>query len=243
MTVAPQIVTPPAGIVLLNEVDHSYTIDGKPAPGVTSVIKEAGLADFRWVDDYYRERGSRAHKAMHFVGEHDLHLGSCPDEVVGYAISCANFLVVHNARPIAIERRVRSLHYWYAGTLDWIGLMDSCGDVKCCPRPFTDALTLLDWKTSKTFHPATAIQLISYADAWYEEASARVAEMGSEWLRKQLPQRRVCVLVAEDGGPARQKEYPAADHRTDRDTWRAALTCCAFRRRHHIASIYDDDAA
>jgi len=223
-------ITPPPGIVVMNDADHTYTIDGKPAPGVTSIIKEAGLADWRWVKDFYRDRGSRAHKAMHFMLDSDLDLGSCPDDVVGYVISAEDFLLRHNARTISAERRVRSLNFWYAGTLDWIGLMDSCDDRRCCPVPFRDAVTLLDWKTSLRFHPATAIQLVAYGDAWFEET-------------KQLPQRRICVLVAEDGGQAQQKEYPPTTLRADRETLRAALTCCAWRRRNNVASIYDDESA
>lgn len=220
----------PDVVIALSESDHTYTMNTRPAPGVTGVIKEAGLADWRWVKDYYRDRGSRAHKAIHYMIEHDLNLGTCPDEVLGYVISAADFLAAHNAETIAVERRVASVNYWYAGTLDWLGYLDACSERKCCPVPFRHALTMQDWKTSLTFHPATAIQTIAYADAWYEET-------------KELTQRRTCVLVAEDGGPARQKEYPPADHREDRETWRAALKCCGWRRRHRIASLYNDETA
>lgn len=215
--------------ILLDETDHSYTFDGRPTVGVTTIIKEAGLADWRFVHEFYRDRGSRAHKAIHFNIECDLDLNSCADDCVGYVISATDFLRAHSGRTIAVERRVGSVSLWYAGTLDWIGLMDSCRDVTCCPRPFRDALTLLDWKTSKQFHPATAIQTVAYADAYYEET-------------KSLVRRRICVLVDIDGGGARQREYDVRDHVRDRNAWRAALTCCAWRRENKVDSIYSDES-
>lgn len=227
-------VAQPATLIELRESDHSYKINGRPAPHVTSVIKESGLADWRWVKEYFRDRGSRAHKATHFMIEKDLDLGTCPEDVVGYVISAANFLTAHNAETVAVERRVASLNHFYAGTLDWLGYLDACQSKACCPRPFTHALTMQDWKTSLVLHPATAIQTIAYADAWYEMT---LAETG----KGQLPHRRTCVLLAEDGGPARHKEYPAAESREDRETWRAALKCCGWRKRHGQRSPYDED--
>jgi hypothetical protein len=211
--------------VVLNEADHTYTIDNKPAPGVTSVIEAAGLADWTFVHEFYRDRGSRAHKAVHYMVEHDLDLASCDDDTVGYVLSAEAYLQRHNARTVSVERRVCSRTLWCAGTLDWLGLMDACDIKQCCPVPYKDKLTLLDWKTSQRFHPATAIQTIGYADMLYEET-------------KKLIDRRLCVLLDAEGGHAHHVEYEHRNIRRDRETFRAAVLIAQWRRENKIVNLY-----
>lgn len=211
--------------VVLNEAEHTYTIDGRPAQGVTSAIEQAGLADWTFVHEFYRDRGSRAHRAVHYMVEHDLDLASCDDDVVGYVLSAERYLADHNGRTVSVERRVCSRILWCAGTLDWLGLMDSCSVKTCCPVKFKDLLTLLDWKTSQRFHPATAIQTIGYADMLYEET-------------KKLIARRLCVLLNVDGGPAQHVEYEHRNIRRDRETFRAAVLISQWRRENKIVNLY-----
>lgn len=218
----------PEAVAVLDVATHTYTIDGKPAAGVTSVIEAAGLADWTFVQEFYRDRGSRAHKAIHYMVERDLDLGACPDDVVGYVISASNFLEAHNAQTVSVERRVFSRMLWYAGTLDWLGDMDACADRACCPVRFKNKRSLIDWKSSRDFHPATAIQTIGYADALYEET-------------RKLVDRRACVLVDIDGGQARQHEYPHADNPRDRETFRAALVVANWRKANHVVNRYKRD--
>lgn len=211
--------------ITFDEAEHRYTIDARPAVSVTQAIEAGGLADWTFVQDFYRDRGSRAHKAIHYMVERDLDLGSCPDDVVGYVISAADFLTAHHARTVAVERRVCSRVYWYAGTLDWLGLMNACDDSGCCPVKFKDKTTLADWKTSRDFHPATAIQTCAYADAIFEET-------------RKLVDRRICVLVDGEGGKARQREYSHESNKRDREVFRAALLIDNWRRENKIVNLY-----
>lgn len=212
-------------VIELLEPEHKYTIDGKPAVSVTQTIEAAGLADWTFVQEFYRDRGSRAHKAIHFMVENDLDLGSCPDDVVGYVISAEKFLDAHAARTVSVERRVYSKIRWYAGTLDWLGYLSACANAACCPVKFNHKLSLVDWKTSRMLHPATAIQTVGYADALFEEDRI-------------LVDRRACVLVDGDGGAARQYEYAHKNINKDREVFRAALLISHWRRENNIVNLY-----
>lgn len=211
--------------VILREEDHSYTIDGTPAMSVTRIIEEAGLADWTFVQAYYMERGSLAHKAVQFMLESDFDLGSCPDDVVGYVFSAQAFVQAHNGRTECLERRVCSRVHWYAGTLDWFGLLDSCDDSGCCPQKFWDRQFLIDWKTSRVMHPATAIQTLAYGDALYEETGT-------------LYGRRACVLLDIDGGAAKFHVYDNRETQRDREVFRAALLIAKWRKEHKVINLY-----
>lgn len=215
----------PAAGIEFEEAEHRYRIDGNPVQSVTQVIEAAGLADWTFVHEFYRDRGSRAHKAVHFMIERDLDLGSCPDDIVGYVLSADQFLTAHSAQTEAVERRVASRVNRYAGTLDWLGVMSSCDQSACCPRKFRNKRTLLDWKTSRQLHPATAVQTIGYADALFEET-------------RMLVDRRVCVLLDGDGGPARQHEYEHGQNIRDREVFRAALVISHWRKENNVVNLY-----
>ena len=75
----------------------------------------------------------------------------------------------HSVRWISTERKIYSRCFKYAGTLDGMCRASSCDDPKCCPEPFKDRLTLVDWKTSNYLYLEFKMQVSAYQRAWEEE--------------------------------------------------------------------------
>ena len=78
------------------------------------------------------------------------------DEYAPYLAAYADFLADHLPRYLAIEQRVYSPTFGFAGTLDRVAIIDGrCG--------------VLDLKCTSRLHPETGLQLAAYQLAWNED--------------------------------------------------------------------------
>lgn len=75
----------------------------------------------------------------------------------------------HNVRWIYTEKKVYSIGYGYAGTMDGLCLADSCEDPQCCRSKFADKLCLADWKSSNELRVEYLLQTAAYQHAYEEE--------------------------------------------------------------------------
>lgn len=75
----------------------------------------------------------------------------------------------HNIRWISTEKKIYSLMFGYAGTMDGLCWVDSCQDPKCCRENFIDRLSVADWKTSNELYPEYLLQTAAYMQAYMEE--------------------------------------------------------------------------
>jgi hypothetical protein len=89
------------------------------------------------------------------------------------AASCCHALLgwmkAHNVRWVDAERKVYSKRYQYAGTLDAVAWTDSCTDLACCPEPYTNHLSVVDYKTSNHLYIEYLLQTAAYLQAILEE--------------------------------------------------------------------------
>jgi hypothetical protein len=102
-------------------------------------------------------------------------------------VAAIDWMARHNVRWIATERTIYSRRFRYAGTMDGTALIDSCDDQFCCPTPFKDRFSLVDWKSSNALRLEYVWQTAAYQQA-YEE------EMGEE-----IQDRWIIRLGKEDG--------------------------------------------
>ena len=88
-------------------------------------------------------------------------------------ISCVEgafqWMDAHNVRWLQTERKVCSLRWGYAGTMDGLCLCDSCSDPLCCPTPYKDRLSLVDFKSSNFLYVNYLMQTAGYVAALHEE--------------------------------------------------------------------------
>lgn len=201
MTVSPEV-----GITMLefDEAEHRYFVDGSELPSVTTILRRAGLVDFSYCTEYARERGSAAHRAIHFEMQDDLDWSRLSHTLAPYVTAARQCVTDLQCEIVAVERRVWHPTYRYAGTLDIL--------VRQGGR-----LTLIDWKTGDP-PPATALQLAGYAEA-YE------VESGGEKIRL----RYACRLFPD----GKYALTPYTD-RQDFRVFAAAITTAAWRLRHGL---------
>lgn len=87
-----------------------------------------------------------------------------------------SWMTKHNVRWRCTERKIYSRFHEYAGTMDGLALVDSCGDPLCCPHPFKDRLSLIDWKTSNYLYLEYLLQTAAYEFAYEEETREDVVD-------------------------------------------------------------------
>jgi hypothetical protein len=104
------------------------------------------------------------------------HLNTLPDDY--QAANCCeaaiDWMDYHNIRWIHTEKKVYSLQFGYAGTLDGLCIADSCDDDKCCRVAFKDRLSLADWKSSNQLNIEYLLQTAAYQQAYQEEYGVQI---------------------------------------------------------------------
>jgi hypothetical protein len=87
-----------------------------------------------------------------------------------------DWMLAHRVRWIATERKVYSRQYDYAGTEDGRAYVSGCGDPLCCPTPFEDVLSVIDWKSSNRLYDEYRFQTAAYEHADEEELGVDIKE-------------------------------------------------------------------
>ena len=138
--------------ITFDESTHTYTIDGKEVPSVTTVCRFLAYdqkSDKPWLARAAADRGTRIHEACAMID-----YGEDPDEdfeIAGYLKAYRRFLADYKPQWDGIEYMTGSIAAGIAGTIDRFGKMDG----KEC---------ILDIKTGSKMHtPMLTAQLTGYA--------------------------------------------------------------------------------
>lgn len=147
--------------LVFDEVRHFYSLDGKPIPAVSSILKSSALSDFSGIPLDVMERARDFGKAVHKACElHDLNTldPATLDSAIALSLEAwAKFKADVGAEVEEIEMPVYSKKLWVAGTLDRVVLIGG-------------KRILVDIKSSAAVYPAMKIQLAGYK-ILYEEMS------------------------------------------------------------------------
>ena len=121
------------------------------------VLMTAGREHFA-VSKQAREDGTAIHKVPEdILAGKELDVGAIErTEVKLGALAFLHFQSKYKLEPISLERKVFSIKYGYAGTVDYYGLLNG-------------KLTVLDWKSSKAIYEDYPLQVAGYANALVEE--------------------------------------------------------------------------
>ncbi|RST54133.1 hypothetical protein [Variovorax sp. DXTD-1] len=193
---------------------HRYYWDGKPVPGVTTIL--APLSDFAAVDPDVMRRASKFGTAVHYVCElvdtgEDLQHYDVDPALLPYVDAWRKFCAEWRVQWKLIEQRVYHPTLRYAGTLDRKGTLVAPGE----PEHRRHA-AVVDIKTSTNLYPSVGPQLAAYARADDPLNGAS--------------QRRYAVQLKGDGSYV-CKEYRDAD---DFATFSALLALRTWCSRHSI---------
>lgn len=133
---------------LYNDDQHVYTLDGRPLPSSTGILKAQGFIDTTWYNEDARLRGTYCHLACHLYDKGTLDYDALDDALKPYLDGYIRFIEETGFQ--VVESEVPRYHpqYLYAGTPDKTGAMNG-------------ADALVDLKTG-VIQPWTALQLASY---------------------------------------------------------------------------------
>lgn len=118
-----------------NEERHEYSVNGRIIPSVTQIISAVGLYEFDYVSRetlaIAAERGRIVHTCVEWYEKGELDESSIDPELTGYFEAYLDCRMVNSfPAPVAIEERVYSEQYGYAGTLDQEFPDDWLNDIK-----------------------------------------------------------------------------------------------------------------
>lgn len=139
------------------EQDHSYTLDGKPIPSVTTILKVLGGYEGIPLDVLNAKAaiGTAVHEVCSFHLLNTLDESTIHDKVAPYYKQFLRFLNESGIDICLTETQVFSRKYWYAGTLDIYGYLN-------------DVETLIDIKTCLDLHLPMGPQTAAYKQALEE---------------------------------------------------------------------------
>ena len=109
-------------MITFNAETHEYFYEGLKVPGVTKVLKNAGLIDFSMVPASILERAFKFGTAVHLATELDdrnnLDMATLDAPLLPYVNAWRKFKKDVGCKVLSIEERVYSGKYRYCGTLD-----------------------------------------------------------------------------------------------------------------------------
>lgn len=118
-------------MLTFDDREHRYYYDNVEVPGVSYILKTAGLSkDFTGVDPFYKERGIAVHSAIAFYLKGTLDRDSLDPIIVPFFEGFLRYWDEHRAGIVKIEQMGYSEEYNYAGTWD-LETEDMVIDWKC----------------------------------------------------------------------------------------------------------------
>jgi len=204
--------------LVFDEVQHRYTLDGKPLPSVTSVISTATADSI--LSNNFKAAGIRG-TAVHKVCE-KLNLGeqvniSALDEDIRRYVDGYNLFLQNGAYQVThSEQRIYSPTRYYAGTVDIIA-KDKKGNY-----------VVMDIKTSALVSPTASLQMAGYAGAIEELVKlGQIPDIPKNAKIKE----RIVIWLTGDG------KYQLVKYKDPNDysVFICHLVCYNWRRKHDIS--------
>lgn len=123
--------------LLIPEFDaeaHSFTVLGKPAPGVTTILRSCGIGVNSFWTQEGRELGQKTHKAIHYHAEGDLDCDSLDDAVKPRVEAYIRFCAEMQFKPDLIEQPLYRTNPVYCGIPDQVQFDRAVIDFKNGPH-------------------------------------------------------------------------------------------------------------
>jgi hypothetical protein len=158
---------------------HSFTVDGRKLPSVTTIINASIGVNPNWTQES-RDFGSAVHKAIHYYSEGDLDINSVDEAIKPRLEAYVKFCNDMQFKPDLIEQPLYHPTLFYAGIADQV---------------MTDSKIVVDFKTGQIL-PAHSIQTSAYANLllnpfMYERWTVQLCDNGKYKLethnRQDLP--------------------------------------------------------
>ncbi len=100
---------------------HTYSLDGRVVPGVTAILKQAGIIDDTWFNPEARDRGTAIHQAIHWHEHGSLDNSSIDSRIMPYFAAYLEFRKLAGFVPIHSEKILYCHRYDFACRIDVFG--------------------------------------------------------------------------------------------------------------------------
>lgn len=140
----------------MNDQPDKHLINGLEYERVTNVLKETGIIDCRWFDEFAAVRGTIVHDATALYDRKDLDMRSIDPRIEGYVKAWIRFRMDNmDIEILECEKRVYSVRKRVAGRLDILARKNG-------------RIGIIDKKAATTLNPAVEIQTAGYEDLYRE---------------------------------------------------------------------------
>ncbi|MDP2317499.1 MAG: hypothetical protein Q8P41_31735 [Pseudomonadota bacterium] len=196
---------PYSGRLVFEEDVHRYRLDGEVIPGITSVLKRAGMIEDGFYSTEARDRGTAVHLAIQYLLEGCLAFETVDPSLLGYVEAFQRFVTESG-----IEFLERPELLVGSETLRYATLVDGVGRIG-------RQVYVLNWKSgaAEPFHPVQAAgEAIAYVEAY---GAASIWTLG-----------RAALYLGNDG------RYSFHEHKRkgDLDDFRAAVRVAHWNEQH-----------
>lgn len=197
-----------SAVLQFDEATHRYTLDGVELPSVTKILDDV-FDEYRSIDPETlrraQERGTAVHKACELHDMAQLDFSSVDETIAPYLEGYIKFVSETKFEHHAVEQKVVSRKYGYAGTLDRLGVLGK--SKRRCQIDLKSAVSV-----SRSVGPQTAA---------YEQAARE-----EHWIEpKEIIDRYALQLRADGGYRLLPCKSPA-----DFSVFLSALTIYKFKR-------------
>jgi len=141
--------------VILNEDTHEYTRGGAYVPGVSHLLKQAGVIHDGFFTQESADRGTAVHKAAQYIAQDDLDRDSIDPRIAGYVAAIDRFMRETGYVSERSEFIVEHKRFNYCGRCDDTGIMRINGAAR---------VVYIDWKTGAKL-PWHRLQTAAYVGA------------------------------------------------------------------------------
>lgn len=195
---------------------HTYTLDGKPVPSVTTIIRalerEALARVPAEILEWKRGLGQQVHMACQLDDEGDLHEGTLDERIVPYMRAWRAFRDDFGFRVRMNEQPLASRRYRFAGTVDRVGTITRPMAVD--RNRMYQGPAIIDLKTRLDLGDAIGVQL-----AGYQKLLAENNYQDDDAYGHAQTQLRVAVRLGADG----KYEYRVYEDPEDHSCFQACL--------------------
>lgn len=137
-------------MLTFDETTHTYRLDGRKIPSVTTIIKAAGLIDDIWFNEAATWRGSVVHKCCELDCKGKLDESTVDPGAAGYLEGWRKWKRETGFRPVVVEQMDYHSDLFYAGTPDRVGFVcqgEPCVvDIKTGPAQKWHAIQLAAYR-------------------------------------------------------------------------------------------------
>jgi len=130
--------------------NHIYRLDGAVIPGVSEILKNAGIIDVRFYNEWHANRGTQIHRGCALILNQQLDWSTVDREIAGCLGTFEAFVRQSGVKPVAIEQPVYRETPRYAGTPDLVGEING-------------QTVLIDYKSGAAVPEWAGYQLAAYA--------------------------------------------------------------------------------